>query len=366
MAARRRTGPRPTTRARLVLLTLLPAFALGACGPAGAPVADAPGVDDGATSTPSGPAAPRLETPSSRPLPFSAHRAAIEALTGPTVADDAERRRRDAVERSVAACMAAEGFDYTPRPWERAESVTYWWLTDVLPLPFLPDDPAQVALTGYGVDDVETQETLAGSAATPDALDTDLAGLGDAALAAYQQALTGVDGVDDPDPDPDGGCAGRAEAEHPAPVDTRPDVSGLVRAMADVVEVELFATPDVRELTAAWTACMLDRGVDVADPASPDVRRPGPTQAYWLAVATRPDGTVVLPSRDTAESEMPLDARYLVGSEPERTVAVADHACRAETDYAARLEGALVTLQEQLVATHREELDRLAAAAAGV
>jgi hypothetical protein len=135
--------------------------------------------------------------------------------------------------------------------------------------------------------------------------------------------------------------------------------------MRELVQDDVFQAPEGLALAEEWNSCMLDGGVDVAVPDSyGPVQRPGPLQAYDLALATRADGTVARPSRDTPTREIPADSRYLVGSEAERAIALADLGCRERTDYTARLTDVVEGLQRAFVAAHADELARLTSAAA--
>ncbi len=360
-------APRPSRpRRRSAAVLMFASLVVSACGtpseaPAGDPATARPtsaGAVDGADT-------PRLQTPADRSLPFTRYRSAIETLTNPDAATASDRERFEAVEASIAACMSAEGFDYAPREYERPEAVAADWADDTILLPLLPDDRVRVATVGYGVDDIEAQEAELDAAEAPDRNSDYLASLGASAQAAYVRALTGTDGPDGQSSTTSGGCAGRAQAQHPAPVDDRPDFSDLVRSMRELVQDDAFQAPEALALAEEWGSCMLDDGVDVAPPESHGpVLRPGPLQAYELALATRADGTVAWPSRDTPTREIPADARYLVGSEAERAIALADFDCRERTDYAARLTAVVENLQQAFVAAHAAELARLTSASA--
>lgn len=144
--------------------------------------------------------------------------------------------------------MGAEGFDYAPREHGHPEAVAADWATDPLLLPLLPDDRDGVAAVGYGVDDVEAQEAELEATETPDRSSEYLATLGPSTQSAHVKALTGADGPDGESAAADGGCAGPAQAEHPAPADDRPDVSDLVRSVRDVVQDDVFQEPEALAL----------------------------------------------------------------------------------------------------------------------
>ncbi|KSW29532.1 hypothetical protein [Cellulomonas sp. B6] len=359
-------APRPSrSRCRSAAVLTLATLVVAACGePSEAPADDPAGTRPTAAAV-AGADAPQLQTPTDRTLPFTAYRSAIETLTNPDAATAAERERFEAVEVSIAACMGTEGFDYAPREYERPETLVASWADDAILLPLLPDDRDRVATVGYGVDDVEAQEAELEATETPDRNAEHLAALGPSAQSAYVKALTGADGPDGESSTGAGGCAGRAQTQHPAPVDDRPDFSDLIRSMRELVQDDVFQAPEALALAEEWNSCMLDGGVDVAPPDSyGPVQRPGPLQAYELALATRADGTVAWPSRDTPTRDVPVDSRYLVGSVAERAIALADLDCRERTDYAARLTDVVEGLQRAFVAAHADELARLTSAAA--
>lgn len=91
----------------------------------------------------------------------------------------------------------------------------------------------------------------------------------------------------------------------------------------------------------------------------------GPMQAYRLAVVTAADGTTDPAHRDMLTTEIPLDNRYLVGSDVERAIALADVDCRARTGFVDRYVDVLARLQADFVAEHRAALDDLLAASTG-
>ncbi|GIG40442.1 hypothetical protein [Cellulomonas phragmiteti] len=309
---------------------------------------------------------PSLALRVGRDLPFSPYADAIATVLGPdgTAQNEEEFLAREQV---VADCMKREGFDYTPRPYVKSEDVAAGWAEGVVFLPVLPEDRAVVEQIGYGVDDVQEQERLLESAETPDENDAYLAGLSPSAQDAYVLALSGQDGPDDPAPDPGGGCVGEALREvadggHvPAAAD---EFAPLIVAMRRVAQEAVYDDPRTVALNEEWTGCMLDAGFDVAPPESSAASWPaGPLQAYDLAVVTAADGSVERPGRDTPTNEIPLERRYLVGSDAERAVALADFDCRASTDYVERFVTVLADLESDFVATQGAALEQLVTAA---
>ncbi|MDR2931157.1 MAG: hypothetical protein LBV06_09685 [Propionibacteriaceae bacterium] len=63
-------------------------------------------------------------------------------------------------------------------------------------------------------------------------------------------------------------------------------------------------------------------------------------------------------------TDIPVEEKSLLGTAPEREVALADFDCRAETDYLAQLTDIRVSLDEKFIREHHAELDRLEVLAA--
>ncbi|MDR2973215.1 MAG: hypothetical protein LBV00_00680 [Propionibacteriaceae bacterium] len=166
-------------------------------------------------------------------------------------------------------------------------------------------------------------------------------------------------------------CSGKAAAQFPGP--SEPDrmlgfeteFGALRHAAWSSVSSDdrpggLDDDSRVLELDGQWASCMHSEGYVFE---GRDVDH-GPMLAMNLAMRTRPDGTVgQLHHTPIPTSEIPDEEKSLVGTEPERKVALADFDCRVETDYMARLASVRVERDEQFIAEHKAELDRLVAAA---
>ncbi|GEM_PF-760606 len=314
--------------------------------------------------------APRssLTTPIEGGTPFSPYLAAVDAVAG--VSEDAAQAsaaRQQKVQQLVATCMKDAGFEYVPAATDEAEPTSYPWTEDVVGLPQLPDDRAEVERVGYGVDDVDAAEAARLDSQELDPNDAYAETLGAAGQAEYYATLTGSDGPDDPQPDPTGGCYGRSDAAVPASDDEgrgalAEQYGQLFAGMGSLRMRGLQADTRVADLNARWYGCVLDAGYDLSPPEGVDVDTFSPVDTYFLAVRTPPGGVAGYPGELETADDIPVEERYLVGSAEERAIAVVDFDCRVATDYEQTLVTALVDLEAQFVAAHRQELDELLAA----
>ncbi len=194
--------------------------------------------------------------------------------------------------------------------------------------------------------------------------------LSPAEFTAYQVALYGD--ANGPGGGSASSCSGRAAAQFPEPAlsDDRvqtfdAEFSDLIRSawasvVADDSSAGLDDDPRTIQLDEEWGSCMAKKGSAVAGREIDH----GPKLAPALALRTRPDGTVGPLHLDPVPvTDIPVEETSLLGTEPERKVALADFDCRAETDYLARLTAIRVSRDEDFIAAHQAELDRLTAAA---
>ncbi|MGY4643269.1 hypothetical protein [Cellulomonas sp. URHB0016] len=360
------SAPRRRTRALAVGALL---FTLTACAhEPGSPAptgtsSDRPQADSGPTDAPE----PSLAVPIPGGTPFSPYFAQVNALLAqPEETSATAKERHDDVEAYIASCMKDAGFDYFPTEYEKSEQLAWPWARDVLQLPLLATDRAEVERVGYGVDDVDAQEADRHELETPDKNGVYNGTLGEAAQSEYDYALSGTRGEDDPDPDPAGGCFGRASAKYPEPTSPQADLAEqympLVRTMGDIRIRDLARDPRVVDLNEQWNACMLDAGYDLTPPEGVRQQTPDPVSAYFLAVRTPPDGVAEYPADGAEAGQIPVERRYLVGSPAERAIALADFDCRAATSYQSSLLSVLVDLEGAFVAAHQRELDEMGAA----
>ncbi|NTW40992.1 MAG: hypothetical protein HGA44_14125 [Cellulomonadaceae bacterium] len=314
--------------------------------------------------------APSTTLPLARDLPFHAYAAAVNTIvTGPLDDADAAKSRYDTIAEATAECMKEAGFEYTVTPYEKPTAVVLPWTQNSLHLPVLPSDRADVERSGYGQDDVGAMEAQLEATQHLDANSAYLDGLSSSAQAEYVYALSGEHGPNDPDGDPAGGCAGRAESAAAVPAAPQDSVGAqfapLIRAMGQLADSGLAEDPRTAALNDEWNSCMLDAGYDVAPPPEFEAREgtPGPLYAYTLAVLTPPSGEAQWPGADVPADEIPIERQSLVGSDAEHTIALADFDCRSSTDYVERLTDILESLEDAFVSSHQTELASLEAAA---
>ena len=278
----------------------------------------------------------------------------------------------DNVADSTAACMAAQGFQYVPHPRDASQvfmagGVSSWVLT--LPVPLLPDDRNVVAQVGYGVMDTPEEQAIEqGGGDDPNGAYRETLSPGEAQ--AYDAALFG----DSNDPTGTPGCSGKAMAHYPEPDQSSDrqqafytEFSGLVRAVQGLVLSDARAGADglwfdsrTRDLDSEWGSCMEVKGYAL-DPLPSEH---GPMLGMGLAIRTHPDGTVgPVHNGDVPSGQIPVEEQSLLGTEPEREVALADFDCRAQTNYLPRLTDIRDSLDTAFIQQHQADLDKLEAAA---
>ena len=283
-------------------------------------------------------------------------------------------QRSEDIGNAIAACMAAQGFTYVPSPPQPSASAGLTSLDlnlRYLPVPYLSADRGTVVREGYGV--MATPEELAAAQGVTVGSPNDAytSTLSSAEFEAYQMALFGD--YNDPAGTSGSSCSGKATAQFPEmPLpdgqrDFDAEFGDLTAAVWNLLGSDpsaggdnLDSDPRRLQLDAEWESCMAGKGYRLE---KLDYEH-GPDLAFGLARRTRPDGTVG-PFHYTSVlgSEIPDEEKSLLGTEPEREVAVADFDCRVETDYLARLTDIRVSLDEKFIAEHQTELDRLVAAA---
>ncbi|MDR2930853.1 MAG: hypothetical protein LBV06_08140 [Propionibacteriaceae bacterium] len=235
-----------------------------------------------------------------------------------------------------------------------------------LPIPMLSNDRDEVVRVGYGVMPTpEEQDFENGEVEDPNVTYTQT--LSPEEFAAYQKARFGD--PDDPAGTSGNSCSGRALAQYPERPE--PDRQGRFEVeFGDLVYAARFngrevfhaevEDPRVLRLDAEWGACMAKKGFGFEGLDSMH----GPELAFFQAERTHPDGVVGPVHQEFIwTAEIPVEEKSLLGTESERTVAVADFDCRVETDYMSRYAQIQIALDNEFIAKHRAELDRLVAAA---
>ena len=323
----------------------------------------------------------RTQAPAALPLVASwALVRRAEAFEASATDPDLERSRLTAREDHLVGCMAEAGFTYYAQyPGDTVDPEWTLALTvrrrDNLAIPALSGDRQAVEAFGYGVM-CPTREVLARHTASlaedPNRRYVD--SLSAQQQRAYELAMSGSDpekaAANPLDPSLQG-CQREAERTFPDPTDDRdlPSVwdefGGLLVAMMDAGEEPgTNSVPAVQALNQEWRRCMVDSGVPIEDwwvASGGDERSDdaGPKGAFAMAVATGADGVAAAP--DQPVEERARDQESLIGSPPEIAIAVADYDCRVATGYLQRLVAVQTGLENEFVAAHRDELDRLEA-----
>ncbi len=338
--------------------------------PTGSESSDATGVDGGSSSA--GPGVGSVgELPQASwsteikpPPPMVRYGVYLDGPGGDPAYQAAVTQRNDEIQNAIAACMAAQGFSYVPQSLvsnSGSASTSFDLSLRYLPVPYLPDDRATVVREGYGVMPTAEEQLEARGVMVEDPNAAYTSTLSPAEFKAYQLALFGD--YNDPAGTSGSACSGKSMAQFPeVPIpDRQQDFSAEFGSLAAVASIDVESDPRAIQLDAEWGACMKGKGFVVDDGIDTDH---GPSLAMFLAERTHPDGTVgPVHFGEVSSADVPVEEKSLLGTEPEREVAVADFDCRVEADYLARLTDIRVSLDDQFIADHQAELDRLVAAA---
>ncbi|MDR2973219.1 MAG: hypothetical protein LBV00_00700 [Propionibacteriaceae bacterium] len=278
-----------------------------------------------------------------------------------------ERRRFEQEQNAVADCMAKLGFRYVPQsppPDMDTASTRAQASLLALPVPFLAESRAQVIHDGYGV--MGTPEArLAEAGMGEDVNATYQASLGPVEADAYSRALYGD--YNDPVGTSAASCTGKAMAQFPRPEESS-QMHSFQAGFASLISAAMASTSaDARAggldederfvgINEEWEACMRTQGYTFEGGG-------GPGWAMSLAMRTLPDGSAMTIPAGATGGDIPNEAKSLLGTEPERKIAVDDFDCRVKTDYMDRLMTIRVARDEQFITEHQTELDRLVAAA---
>ncbi len=170
-----------------------------------------------------------------------------------------ERVIHDAIQLETQKCMKAKGFSYTPGPFVR----------DELPLPRI-GDVEYAKREGFGiVSDFRKPRK-------PRPLGKDLAGMSDAEVAAFKEALGGKDILPGSENDPDvvsvpvagGGfirarrsaCINAAKDAVSGDLEQWMALSSALEDLANQVAEDVAKDPRVVEANRKWASCMQDAG----------------------------------------------------------------------------------------------------------
>lgn len=255
--------------------------------------------------------------------------------TGITLQQTVDRQRVQ--EEAIAACMHAEGFDYTPQVASVSDIV-------ILEGP-VRGTPEFVAAAGYGIWNLDVQE--GGGITIPTGANDWRLGapeMSEAERDAYLTALLGPVTEEFPDGSTirSGGCT--ESATDPTAQD---DTLRAISAAAQEYLTGLPLDSAFDELNAEWAGCMRQAGYPEASPYLAQQRFLDLLDEQYEAH----------PGEDVHSGEL---ARELAAEE--MAVALADLACQQEVGYVARYDAIDLALQEEYLAAHRADLEALAAA----
>jgi hypothetical protein len=306
------------------------------------------------------------------PPPLARYAAYFDGPGEDSAYQAARTQREGNIQNAVAACMTAHGFRYEPFVNDSSLTTDDTVVSTMIlsqSVPLLSDRRDVVAHDGYGIMATpDEQERAEGMREDPNVVYQ--ATLSPTEADAYSRALYGD--YNDPAGTAASSCMGKAIAQFPELNESsrklafENEFSGIKRAVIDLVRTDALATtegmglnPAVVDLNAGWESCMNTKGYtfEEKDPVR------GPMLALDRAVRTKPDGTVGPLRYGVLTSDIPVEEDSLLGTEPERLVALADFDCRVESDYMTRLDAVRVSLDEAFILGHQADLDRLTEAA---
>ena len=305
-------------------------------------------------------------------LPFTKYADAINSIINARNDTPEASAAWDNQQNYVAQCMANAGFKYVPGPFPVSQPTDFYWLDNEVPVPYLPISRSDVVRFGYGKDDVEGQEANLSAMNIPEANMAYLQTLSSDAQAEWWRAQSGTYGPQDPSPDPNGGCGGRAVALYPNPVNTAQksllaEFGPLIASMQQVAQSAVNEDPRMISLNAQWTECMTEAGFDVTPPSMAGVTlapQPAPNNGYGLAVSTGLDGKTHWLTKPTPVEDVPIDQRYLMGTDAERAIALGDYDCRASTDFMKTYTDILASTEGDFLIKNMSSLGKMVSAAA--
>lgn len=294
-------------------------------------------------------------------------------------AEDVNRRLAQ-MEESIAACMAEQGFDYTPVDWSPTEvDLSAGLDMQVGTLEFAEQ-------FGYGI---TTDPFASGLEDVVDPNEAYVAAMSDAERDAYFAALygetwadadaaggDGAAGGDDAEPAGEplddwewerAGCSGRAQHEVLTAGIEDESFTALQEDMEQLFE-DVAGDPRLAQANRDWAACMLDAGFDglaaVGDGEATIAAEVAAAEAAVLgrAPSAAPDVDPRLaaraalgPARGEATEAALAEARAAI-TPREIDMAVADARCRASTGYDEVRRRVDTEYQLAFLAAHREEI----------
>jgi hypothetical protein len=289
--------------------------------------------------------------------------------------EDVARRLAEMEER-IAACMAEEGFDYTPVDWSGLDVD----LSAGLELAYGSLEFAEQF--GYGI---TTDPFVTGANEVTDPNAEYVAAMSDAERDAYLTALHG-EGWADPDPADEtvegydwqtAGCSGRAQHEVVATGIEDEQFAALQEEMLRMAE-EADGDPRLAQANTDWAACMLDAGYDgLAKVGDGEAAIAAEVEAARAEVYGTAGGSATLPTDPGAAArealrrgltepslEAAFDEAVAAITPREIEMAVADAGCRAETGYDDVRRSVDTQYQLAFLAEHADEIQSWMAALA--
>ncbi len=274
----------------------------------------------------------------------------LDAVNGGAWDEERFAKQQQEIEELVAACMADEGFEYTPVD----SSQTMSFGAD----PEERNTEAWIAANGWGM--VQTEEEMEAQQAEAEAyVDPNqpyVESLSPSEQEAYYATLYGTPPTEEELNDDgsyeysweNGGCNGFASHEVQGESfweDER--FAGLMEEMGTLWE-ELPKQPEIVELNRNWSECMADAGY-------PDLELRWDAQtvisdqmnAFWEG-QENPEGPSAEELRELKEQEIEM--------------ALADFRCAKKLDYDTTQFTAQFALEQQFIDDHKAELDELVAA----
>ena len=273
-------------------------------------------------------------------------------------------RQLTRMEEAIAACMAEQGFSYTPVDYSEIE-------VDFLgsDLGVEPGTLEFAQVYGYGLStDPWGTDDVADEIEDPNA--DYVAAMSDAEREAYLSALYGeryaeqpAPGMGAPDDETiadysweDAGCTGRAQQQLLTGNETDSDeFLGLQQAMTEMAE-SAARDPRLDRANADWAACMAESGYPgLAEVGEAEAAIGAEVDAVWASAAVA--GTPGLPSgSNPAGAEAAISEQLEEISTREIATAVADLTCQSEVGYDALRREIDADYQREFLAENREEI----------
>ena len=264
--------------------------------------------------------------------------------------DRSEIEKREKVEKQIAECMAAEGFDYTPidqSPETSTSAYEEGWGTE-----------SWVVAHGYGAFPTEEEtRQIDEQVAAEDPNQQYIAALSQKEQAAYYEAFDGpaltrgsveaMKGGEAPVFDPDkAGCRGAAEHAVNGDDPTQSERYAPLVAAMNALSQDQLTDPAMAPIDAEWSACMAGEGYDglATKQAAADAVFAQASE-YW----------------DSGATDEPSEATRAEWRAYELDVALTDFHCAETVDYEAKALEVQVARENRFIDDNRSELDAMLA-----